>query len=504
MIDMVRDARFPLLSLASALVAVVLPLDGAGIKSGPMIGAATYFETTIWVQADGPAEVTARYWPIDDPEDVRVTDPIETEKATAFVAKLRADDQLRSGTTYGYEILLDGEVQEVLFPEGFAEAGESIPLTFTTPTNWRFREDGHTPFDFSIGFGSCYYRNDPETGTDRLGGRPYGSEFEIFRALYEKNPDAFVWLGDNVYLREDDWASRTGLHYRWTESRSLPELRPLLATTPQYATWDDHDYGPNDIGRAFWGKAATTEAFELFTANPSYGLPETPGIFSFFNWGDINFYLLDNRTYRTSSEMKTGDMPQMFGKAQIDWLIEMLVWAESQTERSGSSYPVSFHVICTGNQVLSPFSADNWSHYEGEFAYFRERLFAEGIDGVIFVSGDVHFGEASKQTFPFQTAEGEHEFTIFDLTTSSLTAGSWAGAPAEMNPHRWDIFPGENDRAGGHNFMLLRASGPIENRQLAIEYYNAAGELLNQKPGAPAGTVTDESIIRAQDFGRPF
>lgn len=497
---MVHRLRFFLVTVS--FLAFAFLVDAASIRSGPMIGAATFFETTIWVQSDEAAEVSARYWPIDDPSDVRETDAVATEKSTAFVAKLKADDRLRSGTTYGYEILLDGEVQPVLFPDDFAEAGQPIPLTFTTPTNWRFREHGHTPFDFSIGFGSCYYRNDPETGTDRLGGAPYGSEFEIFRALYERRPDAFVWLGDNMYSREDDWTSRTGFHYRWSESRSLPELRPFFATVPQYMTWDDHDYGPNDIGRAFWNKALSTEAFKLFTANPSYGLPEIPGVFTFFNWGDVNVYILDNRTFRTSSQLKSGEQPQMFGKAQIDWLIEMLVWAESQSKSAGSSYPVSFHVICSGDQVLSPFSQDNWSHYEGEFAYFRRRLFAEGIDGVIFVTGDVHFGEASKQTFEVKGAD--HPFTIFDLTTSSLTAGSWAGAPAERNPHRWDIFPGEMDRVGGHNFMLLRASGPIDDRRLAIEYYNPAGDLLNQDPDAPLGTVTDESVIRAKDFGRPY
>ena len=33
-------------------------------------------------------------------------------------------------------------------------------------------------------------------------------------------------------------------------------------------------------------------------SQPSYGLPELPGVFGQFTWGDVDFFLTDNRYYR--------------------------------------------------------------------------------------------------------------------------------------------------------------------------------------------------------------
>lgn len=486
-------------------------LGAPALRSGPMVGSATQFETTIWLQTEGPAEAQVRYWPEGEPGEVAFSAPVTTAKADAFVAKCIVGP-VEPGRRYAYEVLLDGEVARPQFREGYTGGTGAIALTFATPPLWRFREEGHRVFDFTLGFGSCYYNNDDASGQDRLNGPPYGSEFEIFESIYEKHPDAFVWLGDNVYLREDDWSTRSGLHYRWSRDRARAELRPMLATIPQYFIWDDHDYGPNDIGFSFWNKGQSTEAFRLFTANPSYGLPELPGIFTFFNWGDVNVYLLDNRTYRTAGAAKSEPYVerQMLGRPQIDWLIDLMKWSEGQ-RNPRDSYPLSFHLVCVGNQVLSPFSKDNLANYGAEWDYLFERLVHEGLNGVIFVTGDVHFGEVSRREIigggdPAGGAPGldGQRYTYFDVTSSSLTAGSWAGAPAEANPYRYDIFPGEADRAGQHNFVLLRFTGAsLGERQVAIEFYDKDGRLLNQAPGAPAGTVTAESIIRAHDFRLP-
>ncbi|MFW6353585.1 MAG: alkaline phosphatase D family protein [Verrucomicrobiota bacterium] len=256
------------------------------------------------------------------------------------------------------------------------------------------------------------------------------------------------------------------------------------------------------MGAAFWNKGQATDAFKLFTANPTYGLPELPGIFTFFNWGDVNVYLLDNRTYRTEADI-VGEphlTPQMMGREQVDWLVNLMKWADGQ-KGDRQSYPLSFHLVAVGNQVLSPHSSDSLPNYEEEWRYLFERLTTEGLHNVIFVSGDVHFGEVSERSFTVEGTEGTapEVFTYYDVTTSPLTAGSWAGSSPERNPYRRDIFPGEMDRVGQRNFMLLRFTGDtLAERQVAIEFYDTAGKLLNQAPDAPDGTVTEASIIRVK------
>lgn len=81
-----------------------------------------------------------------------------------------------------------------------------------------------------------------------------------------------IWGGDNIYLREADWDSKTGIQHRYTYSRKIKEMQPLLAKTQNFAIWDDHDFGPNDGDRGFYNKNLTQQAFKDFWANKSYGM----------------------------------------------------------------------------------------------------------------------------------------------------------------------------------------------------------------------------------------
>jgi alkaline phosphatase D len=476
------------------LVILLQPLlaSGSSLSNGPMIGYATMAEVLIWVQTASPASVEVEYWSLQDPDKRMRTDPVTTRKATAYVAKCLAD-QVKAGTGYGYAVYIDGQRVEPQFRADYREG--PIPLTFETPPNWRFRASGHEVPDFTVGFGSCAYINEREGGYDRMNGSPYGSDYHIFEAVHEVDPDVFIWLGDNVYYREPDWTSRTGMIHRWTHDRAIDELRPMMATIPQYAIWDDHDYGPNDIGREFWNKAAATDVFNLFNGNPTAGLPELPGIFTYFAWGDVHFYLTDNRTYRTVRGVNAepfGYKRQMLGKEQVDWLIELMKYNRLQ---SISSYPCSFHVVAMGTQVLSPWSRDGYPKFPDEWNYLFDRLVAEEIHNVIFISGDVHFSEVSQM---IRTGDSGPDFVFWDITSSSMTAGSSTGPEVDENPYRLDVFPGDIDRYGAHNFATLSFEGSLPERRAVLRYYDAEGNLLNQDPEKHPGQPTRASIIPAR------
>jgi len=488
-----------------AVLGVFSTLSGARVIHGPMVGYATAWEVLLWAQTDEAAEVVFEYWPEGEPGASMTTIPQMARHEQGFIVKAHAS-RLEPGQSYAYRVLVDGQEQEIFFRRGVGEG--AIPLRFTPPPLWRFREEGHRIFDFSIGFGSCAYMNDRESKADRLNGNPYGGDYQIFESIYRKQPDAFVWLGDNVYLRESDWNHDYGFVYRWTHDRSIEELRPMLATIPQYATWDDHDYGPNDADRSFHNKAMATKWFNAFWGNPSAGLPELPGIFTFFEWGDANVYLLDNRTYRhvpSSSPEAFGQNKDLLGRAQVDWLIEAMKHRQVQaTSGRNPSYPSSVHLVCLGNQVLNPNSADCYAHYPDEFQYLIDRIMQERLRNVFFVSGDVHFGEVSRRSFigggmpgvPGKAGLLGEVTTITEFTTSPLAAGAWAGHPTGANPYRLDIFPGEADRVGQRNFMTLSFSGPLEKRLLTVRYYDSDGNLLNRKPGGGPEEVTEESVFQ--------
>ena len=408
------------------------------VQSGPMAGYSTMREVMLWVQTDGAADVQFEYYPLDRPTDVRRTDMYGTQRTEAFTAKLIAAP-LEPSTRYGYRVLVDNQV--VPF---------DYPLEFQTQALWQWRTD---PPAFSVAVGSCFYVNEPQY--DRSG-KGYGGENKIFTAINAKQPDAMIWLGDNTYLREADWHSRTGIFHRHTHTRSVPELQPLLARTHHYALWDDHDYGPNDSDRTWYQKEATRYAFERFWANPTTGVPQVPeGITTMAQWADVHFFMLDNRYFRTPNDCETCD-PILLGKQQIDWLVEALVESKA-----------SFKLVCVGGQVLN--TAKLWETYNNlapaERAYLLGRIESEEIKNVIFVNGDRHHSELSS----YRNAAG---YMVHDLTASPLTAG--VGRPQEeVNRLRVD-----GTLVIERNFGLLEFSGPRKERVLKIGIYDNTGKQI--------------------------
>jgi len=407
------------------------------LQSGPMLGYNEMQEVLLWAQTTREATVQFAYWPQEAPDDRRLSAEKQTIKEEAFTAKLLADE-VEPGTAYEYELLINGEAVEL-----------DYSTTFTTQKLWQWRTG---PPDFSVALGSCSYIN--EARYDRPGDG-YGSGYGIFEAIYEKQPDAMVWLGDNIYLREADWYTWTGILHRYTHTRSTPQMQPLLASAHHYAIWDDHDFGPNNSDRSFIHKDKTLKAFQLFWGNPTYGLPGQKGITSFFQYNDIDFFLLDNRYFRSPNNRRTGEAT-ILGKEQLEWLIDAL---------SNSRSP--FKMVCIGGQVLNTVAEyENYAnrHWK-ERQYLLKRIEEEGIRNVVFLTGDRHHTEMSGYT-------NNAGHRVYDLTISPLTSGSGHGEE-EVNDLRL-----EGTFVNEQNFGILEFSDPRTERQLTVTVYDKEGKEL--------------------------
>ncbi|MFQ5640829.1 MAG: alkaline phosphatase D family protein [bacterium] len=424
----------------TVIVAVLLYLDAGHaqksyLQSGPMVGYGDMREVLLWVQTKKSAKVKIEYFDRNEPQKRSATAELETTKATAFTAKLIAD-RVQPGKHYEYELFINGIKVELPYP-----------LRFQTQKLWQWRTD---PPDFKMALGSCAYVNDPPY--DRPGD-PYGKHSRIFTEITKKHPDLMLWLGDNVYLREPDWNTRTGILYRYTHTRSLPELQPLLASVHHYAIWDDHDFGPNNSDRGFGMKPETLRAFELFWGNPFFGVDGQPGITCTFEWSDMQFFLLDNRYYRSPNNRKTGTRG-ILGKRQLDWLIDALV-----------SSKAPFKFVAIGGQVLNPFAgSENHAAFAQEREAMLKAIEQENISGVIFLTGDRHRTELTKLQRP-------SAYPLYDVTISPLTAGPFIGGEKEPNFLR---VPGTvlTER----NFGIFEFSGPRKNRHLKITVFDKDGK----------------------------
>lgn len=414
------------------------PTDGSLLRSGPMVGYSDYKEVMLWVQTTIEVDVWIRYAIKGQRKTSFSTDTFRTRKVDAYVAKLVAD-QVQPGNTYVYQVFINGIAVDLPYP-----------TEFQTQALWQWRND---PPDFTMAVGSCAYINEPDV--DRPG-LPYGQDLGIFSAIQEQQPDAMLWLGDNVYLREVDWYSRTGIQHRYTHMRSQPELQPLLANTHHYAIWDDHDFGPNDSDRSYIHKDKTREAFDLFWGNPTTGLPGQNGITTFFQWADIDFFLLDNRTFRSPNNCKTCS-PTLLGEEQLNWLIEALTYSQAP-----------FKIVAIGGQVLNPAPVfENMAnHHASERTELLRRIEAEGITGVIFLSGDRHHTELSKLTF-------DSGIDIYDWTVSPLTS-----TPSTKNENEGNTLRMGGTYVNEQNFGTLTVEGPRTDRTLTMSVFDRKGRLI--------------------------
>lgn len=405
-------------------------LSQAQVKSGPMLGYNTMKEVLVWIQTEDVQDINFS-WKAED-MDTWNEKFYQSSSEKAFTVEMLAEP-LEPGTAYEYKIQIEDK---------------TIKGKFKSQELWQHRKE---PPAFAFATGSCVYSN--EEKYDRPG-EPYGKSLAIFKHIVEKKPDLMLWLGDNIYLREPDWTSWTGIIHRYNHFRSQAELTELWKSMHHYAIWDDHDYGPNDGDRSFINKNLSLEAFKLFWPNPSFGMEEQDGIYTQFSYLDADFFLLDNRWNRSPNTRKTGER-QILGEKQIQWLIDALVNSQA-----------SFKFVAIGGQLLSPAAVyENHATYAVEREKIIRLIEEEKIKNVIFLSGDRHKTELSK-------LQMENGNSLYDFTCSPLTSKAYDTSD-EGNTLRV-----EGTHVSSQNFGLLNLSGTFDKRLLSISVYDSSGKLL--------------------------
>jgi len=407
------------------------------IQNGPMKGYIDMKEAAIWLQTTKPAEVYIKYYPDNNKEQFHFSNRVNTTYDKALTAHLFADT-LEPGTTYSYELYINGKKTDLPYPS-----------VFTTQKIWKWRSDAP---DFKFAMGSGAYIN--ETAYDRPG-KPYGGGYEIYNHIADMHPDFFLWMGDNVYLREPDWNTRAGIFHRYSHDRAIPELQKFWATTHHYAIWDDHDYGPNDSDKSFWNKNETYNAFKLFWANPSYGVGDIKSTTTFFSWSDCDFFLMDNRTFRTPNK-RIEDNKTELGEEQLQWLFDNLV----------NSYG-TFKFIVMGGQFLSTsgmYEAYSNNGFSAERQRIIDFIYKQNIKNVVFLTGDVHFSEVS-------VLKRKGKPTIWDITSSPLNSG--ANIYGDKQPNSLRI---PESVILKRNFTMLEVTGKKDSRIMKVTYYGTKGD----------------------------
>lgn len=430
-------------ALTSLLLCFTTLFAQPRIISGPMLGPVELRDAKVWVEVS--PEVKSLSLQLFKKGE---TKPIKT---IAYKGALENEFNpvtftiggLDMNTAYQYKFLVNGKPA--------AQNGE-----FTTKELWQWRKPAP---DFSFLTGSCAYFNQPEY--DRPG-KPYGGDSSIFESMArEKSSSFMVWLGDEWYTREVDYYSEWGLWYRAQHDRALPILQNFWKTMPQYAMWDDHDYGPNDIGKNYILKNTSREIWKKYWCNPSYGENEQ-GTYTLLNWGDVDVFLTDDRWWRSADRTKdsVNGFPnpekEMLGQQQMEWLKNSLLYSTA-----------TFKIIALGSQVLNPVSPfDKWLNCPAEYDEFMNFIREYNISGVLFLTGDRHHSEIIK-------VDRNGTYPLYDITVSPLTSGTHVFGGAEKNnPYR---VVGIDQK---QNYAKFSFTGPRGDRKLTVDYFGVKGDKL--------------------------
>ncbi len=354
------------------------------IVHGPMVGAVTDSGAKVWVRTTQVARLSYRFEALDKKglhvgvSNERVT-TTGTRKDFTGVMKLTGLQADRE-----YRVVVKARVR------GKRDNGERIE---TRVAQFRTSPKLGNAADFTLAFG---------------GGAGFTPQHErMWDTIGKFNPQLMMLLGDNVY--SDDPTSTAMQQYCYYRRQSRPEYRRLLARTPVYTIWDDHDFGTNDcwggpeIDKPAWKRPVWRTYMENWV-NPYYGGgAKNPGIYYDFYVGDVHFIMLDGRYYRTNPR---AEKVSMLGPVQKAWLLKTLARSKGKVKVLCSPVPWDFRT--KGD------SKDTWNGFRRE----REEIFGfiekRRIEGVILMSADRHRSDCWK-------IERENGYPFYEFNSSRLT-----------------------------------------------------------------------------------
>lgn len=404
----------------------------AALVSGPMVNCVDMREARIWIQADAPSEIVIQYSESESGTSYQ-SHPVQTDPELGSTATICLD-QVEPGNRYDYYVLQNGEKVSPLYQ-------------FKTPENY---DQKKPPPDFTFAVGGAHYvmQEGYEPPYKLLGGG-----YDIFQVIHKSSPDFMIWAGNTAHLRSSDFNTSSGILKRFSHARSIPQMAPLLGSTPHYAIWSKSDYSYEETGKYYSYRELTKAAFTAFWPQP-VKLPKLDGIATRFRYADADFFMLDIRSNR-DIRPNSSNHPKILDRPQIEWLVQELKRSEA-----------TFKIIVSGSPALNPANnPSNLSYADMEQTALLEMLRRENISGLFFISGGKYFGEMTKLVHA-------SNYNLFELTVGPLTAKP-KNKPDELNYFR---VPGTLTTE--RQFALISISGTEEERRLSISIKNMTGDEL--------------------------
>jgi len=276
----------------------------------------------------------------------------------------------------------------------------------------------------------------------------------IYNQMAKEGSDMMVWLGDAVYLLgiehaggmcpglANDWDTQDSLFKRYIFYRKLHDS--LVVNMPQLAITDNHDMGGNEYNKTMPTLGIAKANFMQWWVNPEYrSNPDGQGLYSSYRYKDVEFFLLDNRSYRESTT-------RHLGVYQLAWLKQALL---------NSTAP--FKVLISGTPAFDKHWGGRNFSITAECDTLLQFIKANNIDGVLCYSADIHNQE-------FYGKYNDHTYPFFDILSGNLASD--IGNSSTISPASDMLF-----FSNMQTYTRTNVYGILGDRRYNIEYISPNG-----------------------------
>jgi alkaline phosphatase D len=390
------------------------------------------------------------------------TEWMEAKPENDYIIKTRVKD-LKPNTTYYYRLLYG--VSRDTFRTGTWSEFKTIP-----------GEDVSKKLNLVImtcmNYVKFHYDPSHAVGIDRFNGYPSAEH------VLQLRPDFFVGTGDNVYYDSpnmpfgegiDEQSIRNYYHINF----SMPRLVELFRNVGTYWEKDDHDYRYNDADTTGTRPPSHELGIRMFREQLPVVDPKDPEDVTYKTYRvskELQFWLVENRDYRSPNTMPDGPEKSIWGKEQKAWL-----------KRTLKESDADFKILISPNPLVGPddvYKSDNQANQKGfrfEGQEFLDWLKKEGFERNEFfiVNGDRHWQYHSIDP------RGYSEFGTGAFNDENSRWGRNPGDPESTDPGAEvvQVYTSPKPSGGFLHVMIDPEGSPWNTSRITFRFVDDEGEI---------------------------
>ena len=467
-----------------AMLLVLIELVAASALPCPAFGAVTYTSgvasgdvtetgVILWTRVDQGAQLAAQVALDAGFQQLIQSVPVVAGPETDFTVKTDVGG-LQPATRYFYRFVQGAQDTEAMPAVSATGTFHTAPLP-DRPADVRFA-----------------YSGDSEAGFQ---------PFTLLDAVRQENPDFFAYLGDTIYADTDSAAgnvtqlppAETLPVYRakYQENRQDAFLQALLAATPTYAIWDDHEVLNDFAGEAVDPTLLDHGLQAFLEYMPIRPDAADPGqLFRRFRWGRaVDLFILDERQYRSAERFCVRDghlvlipivqdprcfLTELAARERTMLGARQQAWLTRELRTSEATFKVIVNAVPMSALYVLPY--DRWESYVAEREALLQFMRAN-LRNVIVLTTDLH-GTLILEASPFLSNDPVAKEVIVGPIASSGALAKTGMAPPMLRAPRAGVDLPACIHLDTFSYGLVEVDSQAQPPQLTITVKGQEGHPL--------------------------